>query len=491
VLAAALLGLGAAPAAGATWTPVAGAIDARPVAAAADGSGVLVASHGRRFQLVVHRISGGRFRPGQVIARGRAIRDVHVLARADGSAVVVWSQGRVLSAYRPTRSARFGPRRAVAVHAGAATGAASGPAVARSGRGEILAAWWGGPAGGRLGIQTAALRRDGSWTTPVDVAGDLYPQGLIGSPEVGVVVAAAPDGGFGAVWRQPASAPPGSVRPETIAAAARDPSGAWRPPVALGTGDVISVRLAATATGGEEVVGAWAQSETFNPDGTTAANCAVTVTASPGRAPARSDLACATESFLERLRLIRTPDRGLLAAMVLDARVGPRPRTAIQVLRRAPGAIPWSAPATAVGDALGSSVLDDLAIVGGPRALLLAHLAEAFRPRDTGRVRAVVMSPAGAILRRISGPSTPRGVPRGTDSLVALATGPRQAVLFRTGRDSRRRASLLRLGPSSGQRTSTTASSPRDLRPRAARPRSAVSSSGSSSPSASARSRAS
>ena len=233
----------------------------RPVDAARDGAGVLVLTRGR-LTLTVSRISGGRVGPPQVITRDRRVRQARVLTSPRGSAVVVWSiNGEILASRRPTRNGRFGPSRVVSRHRGAATGAAAGLIAASAPDGRVLAAWWGGSAGGRLGIQTAELGIE----RQVEHAGGrlrrhVPPPTLTtgASPPVGASFAPGAGGGWIVGWTETSRG--GSGRVLHAGDDATDRDDAWEPTVRQPVGELWSAPVILGT--GTETVAAWVEGRT-------------------------------------------------------------------------------------------------------------------------------------------------------------------------------------------------------------------------------------
>jgi hypothetical protein len=446
-----VIGLGAsAPAQAASWTPVAGVIRGAPVDAVTDGPNSLVAGVDRS-RVIVTTVARGRVRASQVVGTGNTLRRVRVFVRPGGGAVVVWDEGRgVSAAYRPSRAARFGPERTISRHPGVATGAARSSAVAMTAAGRVLVAWWGGPAGGRLGIYASELVAAGVWSSPVEISAGVYPNVSLvdGPPIVALAAAAAPDGAVGVVWRQPLPriAPLPRAR---IVAAWSTPEGLWTAPVALGEGEVTSFDLTASIGNGGELVSAWTEARSFRGDGVVDLTCLVAAIAPLGGISVKSDLSCRPLASPGRVRVATTQSGGTVAAwqVVPDyfAPGAPALRSSIEIQSRTPGSSVWSAPRLAVADARGYHDLECLAPTTGGRMLLGADLSQSLRPRDDGRLRMVLLDSAGVVLRRLSGPPTP-GRPKYNDQrLVALPGG---AALFWTlgGYPYRSRASLLTLG---------------------------------------------
>lgn len=439
-----------APAPGVSWSAVEGTIVGAPLDAAAAGSRVLVAGTDRRGRVIVTTLIGGRTTDLRIAGTLRGRARLRVLALPRGAALVVWGDA---DGYRPPQARRFGPERVVSRHPGAATGAARAPAVAVGPSGRVLVAWWGGPAGGRLGIQTAELGPGGRWSAPVDISAGWYPQSQVllwgSGPRVALAAAASTDGGFGVVWLQPE----GSRNPRgldvAVLSARRTPAGAWQTPVVLGRGDISSFDLTAAATSAGEVIGAWAESRAYRPDGVTSTTCIVAAIAAPDGAASARDLACRAQYSPGRLRLAQTSTGATLAAWqaVPDFDIDTPLRAGIEVFARAPGARDWSAGRLAVADARGYHDLDGLVALRDGRALLVGRLTQALRRRENGRVRAVILDSDGSILQRIGGPPAPGGAPGGDQRLFTLTAGAIGVWPVSSSRADVHRASLLTVAP--------------------------------------------
>ena len=242
-----------------TWTPVSGLVTGNVMDATADGSRVLVASvvDGRAVTLTT--IAHGDVTHRQVLRttpRRGLTRHMSVVALRFSDALAVWQDGgRIASSYRPSSSSPWGPATTVSAFPGVPTGAAAAPAVAVTAAGDVIVAWWGGPAGGRLGIQASAMRADGTWGAPIEISAGAYPQITAGGPPlVAVAAAASPDGGFGVVWRQPEPPATPGVAHTAVVGVTRSPGGVWSAPVSLGTGEITSFELTAAAPAPGEVV---------------------------------------------------------------------------------------------------------------------------------------------------------------------------------------------------------------------------------------------
>jgi hypothetical protein len=440
-----VVALSAASTAGAvTSQPVAGTVPDRPVGAARDGAGVLVLTKGG-VELRVSRVSRGRVGPPQMITRDRRVRQAYVLTSPRGSAVVLWStNGEILASRRPTRSARFGPARMVSRHPGAATGAAAGLMAASAPDGRVLAAWWGGPAGGRLGIQTAELGVDGTWSAPVDASGGTYPPPALttwSSPPVGASFAPGDGGGWVVGWTE-ATGPLGVTPPSTLVTTrrtgstweptVRQPVGElWSPPVILGTGT--------------EIVAAWVEGRGRRPDGVAADVCLV-ASRTVGATSTRRELGCRPSGIGVggSKRLARTSGGG----SALTWSVTGQPGLAAETFARAAGSDEWSAPALAIAGSRGSVQIEELQTVDGARTALVTQNVLPVFPRDLGRLRIALLEPGGAVSRRADGPPTP-GKP-GSVNVVYLplgSAGPQGIVLWPlASAPLRYRAALMDLG---------------------------------------------
>lgn len=408
----------AAPASASPWTPVRSPLGPFISDATADGSRVLVLGlQGRR--LVVTTLRDRRVVRSQAVrtsARLGLIRNARVLPLPGGAALVVWDDGgRIASAYRPSPGVRFGPPRVVSRHAGAALGAARGPAVATGPGGGAVVAWWGGPAGGRVGIWAAELQPGGTWSAPREISAGTYPVLDPPSPPVvSIGAAASPDGGFAIAWRQPDT--PGAVftRPSSIVAATRSPAGAWSAPVVLGHGSLTSFDLPVVSASAGTLVTSWADSRTERPDGVTTSTCLVSSVVRPGATPATTDVSCRAQYSPGRVRLVAASDGGVLAAWQVepDFGLGSPLRAGIEIFRLVPGATSWTFAGPAVSNTLGYWDLDAFAARPGGGALLLSHLSQTVRQTTGRQVRAVVIADDGTVERRIEGPRSPRLLPR-------------------------------------------------------------------------------
>jgi hypothetical protein len=405
---------GAATAGAVASTQVTGTVPARPIDAARDGSGVLVLT-GR---LEVSRISAGRVGPSQVITRDRRVRQAYVLTSPRGSAVVVWSiNGEILASRRPTRSARFGPARVISRHPGAATGAAAGLIAASAPDGRALAAWWGGPAGGRLGIQTAELGVDGTWSAPVDASGGTYPPRTLttsASAPVGASFAPGAGGGWIVGWTEAGGASGGTATHALVTT--RRPGTAWEPTFHQPLGDLWSAPvILGTST---ETVAAWVEVRGRRPDGVAAEVCLV-ASRTAGTTSARRELGCQPSGIgvgVPQL-LARTTGGGSMLTWSVPVPHG----LGATAFVRLTGSDYWSAPSLPVGGARGGTQIEELQTVSGGRTALVAQNLTPTTAGNLGRLQIALLGPGGAVLNRALGPRTP-GKPR-TFSTTYLPLG--------------------------------------------------------------------
>ena len=437
----------AAPSAGAaTWTPVSGLVTGNATDAAADGSRVLVASIADGRAVTITTIAHGDVTKRQVLrttSRRGITRHLQVVALPFGTALAVWQDGgRIVSSHRPSSSSPWGPVTTVSAFPGVPTGAAAAPALAATPGGDVIVAWWGGPANGRLGIQASRMGDGGTWGAPAEISAGTYPQLPAGvAPLIAIAAAASPDGGFGVAWRQP-RLPAGPAPPTVdIAGVTRSAGGAWSDPVTLGGGAVTSFDLTAAAPAPGELVAAWAESRALRPDGVTSRTCAVAATLSPSSAVARRDLACHDIASPGRLRVVPTAGGGVQAAwwVLPDVRPGP-PIDTIETYVRAPAGGDWSAPLFAVARV---RELEGLTTVAGGRSLLLAEVANTTSTRG---VRAVLIGADGAIQRRLPGPVTPTARSNLDTRILPLGPARLAALLLRPATTTGSRASLLTVG---------------------------------------------
>ena len=432
---------GTGTAAAATWEPVRGTVTDRPVDAARDGAGVLVLTRGR-LTLTVSRISGGRVGPPQVITRDRRVRQARVLTSPRGSAVVVWSiNGEILASRRPTRTGRFGPSRVVSRHRGAATGAAAGLIAASAPDGRVLAAWWGGPAGGRLGIQTAELGVDGSWSTPVDASGGTYPPPTLttgASAPVGASFAPGAGGGWIVGWTETVGVPPAAS--STLATTRRGGT-AWEPTVRQPVGELWSQPVILGT--GAETVAAWVEGRQRRPDGVAAEVCLI-ASRTVGAAVARRELGCQPSGIgvgAPQL-LARTAGGGSMATWSVALPQG----LGATAFARLAGSDEWSAPALAVGGARGGTQIEELQTIAGGRSALVAQILTPVVAGDLGRLQIVLLGPDGAVRTRAAGPRTP-GKPRTfSTAYLPLGSAAPHGVLLWPLPSMRHRLSLVNLG---------------------------------------------
>jgi hypothetical protein len=301
--------------------------------------------------------------------------------------------------------------------------------------GRVLATWRGVPAGGRVCIYDSELAATGAWSVPVESSAGTYPQiGLGAPPSVAFAAAAAPSGGFGVVWRQPAGAA------TSVVSARRTAAGAGQAPVVLGIGDVTSFGLAAAVTDAGEVAGAWSEARSRRPGGVVDTTCGVAGIATATGTVSERDVWCRPTADPGRARLLPPAAGATLAAwqMVPDPSAGGLDEATIDLFTRAPGTADWSAGARAIADARD---LEDLGAASGGRSLLVAE-----QPR---RLRVAIIAPDGTVRRRIDGPRTPGRGPNGDRRFIALGAGPQAGILVwpLPGFPYRYRASLLSLGP--------------------------------------------
>lgn len=431
---------GTGSAAAVTWTPVRGALADRPLDAARDGARVLVLGQGARG-LSVTTVARGAVAARQVVTKAR-VRHPRLLVTPSGAAVVVWSgPGTVFASHRPSRGARFGPARVVSAHPGAATGAAAAPSAAVAPDGRVLVAWWGGPAGGRLGIQASELGPSGRWSAPVEVSGGLYPQDRPDRP-IGLTAASAPDGGWAVAWNQVARRGPGA-RAIAQMAARRSPAGAWEAPVTLGEGDAFDGSPALAAGAGGELVAAWVEARGRRPDGVAQEMCLVAARAADGTV-ARREPACRPLQSAGPPYLARTGGGGTLIAWTTPPEAG---GPAIEVYSRAPGASEWGAGRLTVAGSRGAPGVESFARSTGGRAVLVTQVFEPVRSRDDGLIRVAVLAADGTVARRAAGPATPGRLPHHLKRFLAFAPGRVTGVLTWSsgGGGSAYRLSLLSL----------------------------------------------
>jgi hypothetical protein len=417
---------GAAHAAG--WTAVSGLIPGTTSDAALDGPRVLVTSLSGR-NVVVTTIEGDRVARHQTVTTaGRigVVRRLQVVRLGGGRALAVWQEGGAIrAALRPTPGARFGPARTVSWFPGARTGAARHPAAGVTSAGEPLVAWWGGPAGGRLGIQASTMASGGAWAPPLEISAGTYPQLPPGStPLLGIDVAGDPAGGVAVAWRQPAAAG------ETIVGAVRAPDGTWGAPAALGSGPVALSAPSVAAPAPGELLASW-------PEDRAGRACAVAATLR-GAAVARDDVVCRDAAFAGYVRVTATPGGGATAAAAFRPAGPSQDGTFVEVAARgATGA--WTPPALAIARA--GDVAGPVTATAG-RSAVGASVGDRFH-----RVRVALVGADGAVQRRIDGPTRPTPPPRTSVRVLPLGPGAR-VVLVLTPAPSLRssRPSILTLG---------------------------------------------
>lgn len=438
VVLALLAGLATPAAAADRWTPVRGVVDGIAHDATADGPRVLVLSVDVR-RLIVTTLHDGRVTRRQALrtgSRAGLLERPRIVALPGGAAVAVWQDGgRVASAYRPAAGARFGPLRVVSSHPGAGLGAARAPAVAAGPGGQVVVAWWGGPAGGRLGIWASELRPGGTWSAPQEISAGAYPQlgPSGGAPQVAIGAAASPDGGFAVAWRQPADPGAALGRRTTLVGVTRSPSGVWGRPTVLGAGTVTSFDLTVAAPAAGVVAAAWAEGREQRPDGVTTSTCLVTAVAAAGAPVARADVTCRAQYSPGRVRLVRAADGGLLMAwqVVPDYGPGNPLRAGIELYRLAAGAAAWTPTGAAVANTLGYWDLDAFAALHGGGAILLADLSQTVRGTGGRQLRVVLVRDDGTVERRVRQSRSSRPLP-GDKRLFALTTGPYRALLVQS-----------------------------------------------------------
>ncbi|MEZ5081340.1 MAG: hypothetical protein R2878_11930 [Thermoleophilia bacterium] len=449
LLAGGTLSLAVMPAAAAPagWTTVRGQLPASALDAAGDGPRTLVVGlEGRR--LVVVTLRGRRVVRTETLGSGvRAglLRGTRVISLTGGAALVVWSEGgRIASSSRPSAGARFGTSRTVSFRPAGARDVTRAPAVAAGPDGRVIVAWWGGPAGGRLGIWASDLGSAGRWGAPREISAGTYP---VLNPPVPPVVAigaaASPDGGFAVAWRQPVSGASILSRKADVVGVTRLPGGDWSAPVVLGGGSLTSYDLSVVAPSAGTLAVTWADSRAERPDGVTSTTCLVASVLRPGSAPASTDVTCRAQFSPGVARLVAAADGGVLAAwqVVPDWGAGAPLRAGIEVFRLAPDAAAWTKTATAVASTLGFWDLDAFGARPGGGALLLSDLSQTVRQTSGRQVRAVLVRDDGMVERRLPGPRTPRLRPI-SKNLFALSGGQYRGLLSQDVADS---AYLLRL----------------------------------------------
>lgn len=339
--------------------------------------------------------------------------------------MLVWEQGgRPIASIRRSRSARFGPRRVIPAY----VGAAQEPVVAAGPDGTVVAAWWGGPDGGRLGIQAARLLPDGSWTAAVDVTAGTYPQQPFLNAPVDLSITAGRDGRFAVLWRQPDAA----TRQTALVTAVRDPAGGWGTPAVLGTGDVTGLPgdLAVALPVGAGPVAAWSQAGSRGAGGEVTSDCLIAA-ALPSAGPAvRSTLGCGPGRFNQRVRAVAAPDGSVhvawaqatltpYASSVWTARWDPRPGT-------------WGATVRRIPSRVGANWIEGLGVTSKGRVLLLTELAQGRSGNRSGRVSALVFSAGGSLITQVVRP----GPRRYLDQRLFVLSGRPEALLVRPTKDT-------------------------------------------------------
>ena len=419
---------GAAHAAG--WTAVSGLIPGTASDAALDGPRVLVTSISGR-SVVVSTIAADRVALRQTVTTaGRlgAVRRLQVVRLGGGRALAVWQEaGAIRAALRQTPGDRFGPARTVSWFPGAATGAARHPAVGVTSAGEPVVAWWGGPAGGRLGVQASAMAPGGAWAPPVEVSAGTYPQLPPGAPpRLGIDVAGDPAGGVAVVWRQPAAAG------ETVMGAVRAADGTWVGPAALGSGPVGSAGPSAAAPAPGELLAAW-------PEDRGGRACAVAA-ALRATAVTRDDLVCRDGAVAGSVRVTATPGGGAIAAAAFRPADPSQGGAYVEVAARgATGA--WTPSALAIARA--GDVAGPVTATAG-RSAVAASVA---RGVQFNRLRVALVGADGAVGRRIDGPTRPTPPPRTGVRVLPLGPGARVVLLLTPAPALRSwRPSILTLG---------------------------------------------
>ena len=419
----------AAPAQAAHWTTVSGLIPGSATDAALDGPRVLVTSLSGR-NLVVTTIAGDRVARRQTMTTaGRAgtIRYLQVARLRGGRALAVWQEpGAIRASLRPSAGARFSPAVTVSRFPGADTGAALVPALAVTPAGEAVVAFLGGPAGGRLGIQSATLPPGGSiWTAPVDVSAGTLPQFPGAGLSAALPLAAVSDhaGGVVVAWGQPPVAP-GSRPALDVVSAVRSPAGVWGAPLPVGSGG-FGLTLAAPAPG--EFVAAWR-------DGP----CADAATVR-GTAVALVEVVCRPGTLVGQIGLARTTSGGAVLAVLLVAQPVPGASPIEVAARDALGGWGPSRPAIAGPADLAGAVEST-----GGRTAIPAVVA---RGVQFNRLRVAVVGADGTVLRRIDGPARPTPPRHTSVRVLPLGPGARVALLLTPAPTlSSSRPSILTLG---------------------------------------------
>ncbi len=427
LLAAVLLTAGlAASAHGAGWSPVAGSIPAGVTSAAADGPRTLAVSTSRSGKhVVVTTIAGGRVTGSQTIRGLGTVRSLQVAALPGGRALVVW-QGRntVLSSLRPSAAARFGAAQVVSSFPGVITGAAGLPDLAVTTTGEPVVAWWGGPSGGRIGIQASSMAPDGTWGAPVDITGGTYPNWPpgFGHPYPHFDIAADPAGGVVAAWRGDDVILLGQL----VRGAVRSPAGEWGPATTLGlrqsfdAGERLELPTVAAPAPGV-LVAAWIdRSARRRPS----PGCVSSATLRDG-VVTPADVVCPSSGPPGEVRMASVP-----GGVILSTRVEPNPtegRVAGESLGvqdvaalRSPGS--WTGVRAAVAR---ESLATGLVPTTRGRTALLTVLY----PRDGVGVRVALVEPDGTVSSRIAGPARPDVARGGRVQLLPLGPGARVALL--------------------------------------------------------------
>jgi hypothetical protein len=423
-LALALAAVPAGAAHAASWTAVSGLIPGSATDAALDGPRVVVTSVSGR-DVVLTTIEDDRVARRQILTtagRRGGVRWLQVIRVTGGRALAAWEErGVIRASLRPSAGARFSPARTVSAFPPAPPGVTPGvglhPAVGATSTGEVVLAWWGGPANGRLGIYASSLAAGGSWSPAVEVSAGTYPQlpRPIG-PLLGIAIAADQAGGLGVAWRQPAG------QAEEIRAVMRSPDGTWGAPVLLGSGRIGPGAPQAAAPSPGELVAAWTAYDAGNRP------CAVAAVLRGG-AVTRDDVMCDVGNAID---VVRTPSGGvILASGGSSVQVSARQATA--------GWTPPQLALTRVGAFSGA--------VGGTGGRSAIPVVVEGTGGQFNRVRVAIVGADGAVLRRIAGPGRPTP-PRHTGvRILPLGPGARVAMLLtRAPTIISERVSILTLG---------------------------------------------
>jgi hypothetical protein len=442
------LALSGAAAAAPHWEPVRSAVQGFPSAAARDGARTLLVAR-VNSRIVLTTIAAGRASARTIATGLRGLRGENspvVLTAPGGSGAVVWEdivdgQVQVRASLRGSRSSAWTAPRTISVYPAAGFGRVSAAAVGPDG--TLLVAWWGGPAGGRLGIYARTWRVGAGWSATQELSGGAFPVVPGGSPGIIAVGAAVgPRGDLAVTWHEPTSS-----RTARRRLAVRRPGEDWSAPVLLAEGQLptfAGARLPVAVDGAGRVVAAWLEFPETGRDGVATRTCLHAAVTGVG-APERQELRCVAPTAFGDIRAAADAAGNLMVGWQVG-RFTPL-RAQIQLAGRPAGAAAWTVPAPLFDEDRGFLYPRALQAAGGGRFLVTVAQGQAVSARDEGLLQVATVDASGTPVPPVlSGPPMP-GRERGTDlRLLPFADAPGGVLTWVTvtGGSAKARLAILR-----------------------------------------------